>query len=420
MKVSSYWMSDVKSVAIQVLLFGGPIIETPDKNGITHFVEHIVLDGTKSYPTKREFATALEDLGVSYGGFTGQEVTGFQFDAPYVNMLPTLEILKEILFAPKLNEDFIKIEKGVIGEEMRDDDNNPDVKFAYKVLELRMKQEKHPLSMRVIGSSQVIEGLDRQKIMDYYQRQYIPSNMFLSITGSFDSQDLEGVLNRSFPLDRSDSSFVRPQFSDEDFSSQAYKIVDDPDMSNAYVNINYPAYSQNNTIKEKLAIGVLKEILGGLRTSRLFTKVREQKGLVYDIGASADVRWRLGTFDIYYQTEAKNISEIMAIIKQEIDDILANGVTEDEFRHTINYLNNRTLVRFSSVWNINHWIGEESLYRREVLFPEDIVAIRSRLTRDDIRDVAHEIFSTERVNVVVMGNVKSYNQTIEDSVRSLM
>ncbi len=408
-KIGLFKMEGVKSVALKAMLAAGPVIESEENNGASHFIEHIVLDGTKSYPTKLDFANTLEELGVSYGGYTSTQEMGFEFDVPYTNIKQTLAILREILFEPLFTDDVIEKERKVILEEMIDRNNSPEFQFYCKMMQQRFNQHNHPLTRKVIGTKEIIETIPKKDLLALYHQIFVPSNIYMCLVGNMDTDDLIAYIKDIFGSYAHAHNVERPVFSNSEESSYLVSALEDEKLSNVYSAITFPSYSREVSTKTELSMRIFKTMFAGLRTSRLFQDVREKEGLVYNIASDWDPSWGSGIFSISFESDYPNIDRIMEIVFRDIRQIQDEGFRDEELHHMKNYLNNRTLLSFSSPWNINAWILDYLFDGEEILFPENLIEIGNQIGHEDINRVIQDTFDFKAMNVFMMGKLGDYD-----------
>lgn len=412
-----YAMDSVKSVSMKAMLTAGPVVEDKQNNGASHFIEHIVLDGTATYPTKLSFATELEELGVSYGGYTTIQEMGFEFDIPYTNLYKTIDILEEILFHPIFSQEIIDKERSVILEEMQDRENSPDFQFFMECLYARFSDPDHMLRRKVIGTKEIIASLSKDALHTLYERIFVPSNLYVGIAGNFDMDTLVAYIEKKFGDLPVSAEFTRPFFSSADLSGVVHVAKSDEKFSNVYANLSFKGFGREMDSKTELSLRIFAAMFAGLRTSRLFQDVREKEGLVYDISSDWYTAWGVGSFAINFESDSTKVDRIMEIVYKDIEGILHNGFSDEELLHTKNYFANRTLLGFSTPGKIMQWMLDYLFDKQEVLFPEDIIAIGNTIEHGDIHALIQEIFDFSTLNIVMMGKLGSYN--LEKTIASL-
>lgn len=408
-QIGLYSMKDIKSVAIQASLFAGSSIENKLISGASHFIEHITLNSIKSHSNKKEFSEYMESLGISYNGYTNLDNISYVLDVPYINVLKSLKILKEIIFEPVFSEEVIDKERQIILDELIDKSNYPDVKFYYKCQKLRLKNNDHPLSLNIEDDIDVVKNIDYRKLFELYKKTFTPSNLYLSISGNFDIEVIENELEDLFGSIENENNFERPLFSLKDLSSREIESELDLKMNNIYTNISFPGFPIDISLNIRLARSVFSTTLTNLRSSRLFQKVREDEALVYDISSNWMETSGIGIFNISFEANSTNTHKTLEIIFTELEDIRKNLLSSKELIHCIKFLNNRTLLNFSTAWDINNWIMSYLFWGEEVTMPEDIIKMRSQLDMDNIKYIIDNIILYNNINIVSMGKLEEFN-----------
>jgi predicted Zn-dependent peptidase len=403
--VGIYPMDGIRSVAMKAMLVAGPVTENQENSGISHFIEHCVLVGTRMYPTKLTFNTKLEELGVTSEGYTETSDMEFEFDIPYTNLFPTIDILNEVLFRPIFSDEAIEKERKVILEEMIDDDTPNDHQFFYTSAKVRYADPHHKLAMDAIGTNETLEHISKEMIIQHYHTIMVPNNIFLCLVGNIDVEKTKAYLEETLGNVPSWGVFTRPVFSPTDLSGYMTKGIYDSKFTNVHSSITFGAYPKDTPVKKQIVVQMLCEMLGNLRTSKLFQDVREREGLVYDITAEWDASFGLGTFNISFESEEENLERILTIVFEDLRAIKTRGFEEEEFELAKSYFKNRTLLSFSTPWNIVNWVLSDMFDFEQVLMPEEIISIVNTITLRDMEEVIKEIFVEDTMNICVMGKL---------------
>lgn len=413
-KIGLFSMQDVKSVSLKALVTAGPIIETTENTGGSHFIEHIVLAGTKSYPDRRAFAYILEELGVSYNGYTSTQEMGFEFDVPYINIFKTLTILKEILFEPLFSHEIVEKERKVVLAELQDRSNSPDARYYDTCNEIRFR-EGHPLTRRIIGTEQVLTSITSDQLKVLHDEIFIPSNLYMCLVGNLDLDVIEKFLRETFEGYASTQKQKKKFFSMQDLSGYVALGKEDLAFMNVSSSLSFRGYPREMPIEKEVTLKMFSTMLAGIRTSILFQDVREKEGLVYNIGADWSTCWGLGTFSIAFESDASKIDRILEIIYEDIRKIKDKGFEPEMLAHMKNYFDNRMLLSFSTPWNINQWILDFLFNDEEVLFPEKVIEIGKAISHEKMQSVIHDILDFSTANIIMMGKLDGYdvNKTLK-------
>ena len=407
-RLGLFEMPEVRSVALKAMLPGGPVVEDELHAGASHFIEHIVLDGTKSYHSKYDFAKNLEELGISYNGYTATQEISFEFDVPYTNIEKAIDILEEVLFYPLFSNEIIEKEREVILSEMQDRENSPDFLFYYISQEKRFKDKQHPLSQKVIGKEATVRALTKPMLWDLYEKLFCPENILIGLVGNFNADEIIAYMNARIGTFKRGEKLTEKVFSNADLSSSLIYTEEHAKFTNVYTAITSPGYPLQMKPNEEQGLHLFSAILGGARTSRLFQEVREEEGLVYDISTSSTNAKGVGEFMISFEADSSKLDRILTIVYKNIEKALKEGFTEEEVRHMKQYMVNRAFTSFSSPWRINNWILDYLFDEEKVLMPEDLISIIQAVTMDDVRQAVQDNLQLNALNLVMVGKLEGY------------
>ena len=341
MQILSLQDDNSNSISIYFYIKVGSKDEPPHLNGISHFIEHMVWKGTSSFQNPLAITRYLDSLGSSYNAFVNKYLTAYHYKFP--SKLESLDkickINKEMLFQAIMREKDMIIEKNVILEEIKSDLNDPDSYFDEQLEKNIFKD--HPLGMAVGGELDNIRKIKRTDLIKYYKDKYRNDNIFIAIVGKLPSGYLK-TINKYF------------------VSSKNKKIP------NTIKNINIRPFELQLSNKQILITSILKQvpqkhlavcvftpglygkyrlhhkiiasILSGSMASRLFIKMRDELGLVYQISADTMNYHELGYFIIQSKMKPQNIKPATKAIMEEIEKIKKAGFTKKELNITQNYI----------------------------------------------------------------------------------
>ncbi len=337
----------------------GSADEEPRRSGLAHFVEHLMFKGTSNVPDG-QFSYI-----VARNGGTGNAITSYDYTAYFQNVArDRLELVMELeadrMTNLVLSEDDVETERQVILEERRSRvDNNVGAVMSEQI---RAAQYfVHPYGWPVIGWQHEIEALTRQDVFEFYRTHYAPNNAVLVVAGDVTAEELRPLAEQYYgaipPSDVPER--LRPQ---EPPQLAARRVVaDDPRMPHPAVSIRYLAPSYNTASQEAFALDVLAEILSGSTTSRLYRDLVVEQGIAVSAGAAyAGDRLDLGQFD-FWITPADGVSheDAEAALRAQIEQLLADGVTDEEVERVKQRIKARLIYARDSVSNIAFWYGTQ-------------------------------------------------------------
>ena len=393
-----------KSVLADVFVKTGSRQETPSINGISHFLEHLFFKGSKKYPTAQALSHALDAIGASYNANTGKEHTQFYIKAAKKHLRFIFETLSDMLQHPVFAEDEIEREKGVIIEEINMYEDTP-MRHVEDVLE-EVMWPAHPLGRNIAGTREVIRKITKKNIVDYVQTFYQPKNMIVSIAGAYSDKSLDdlirkywsGIVSKKVPAwQKVRETQTQPAHKLETKQTEQYHLA----IGFRAYDFNHPSYVPSL---------VLATILGGGMSSRLFTEVRERRGLAYYVRAQSGNYQDTGNFLIQAGIRKESLLEALQLILKELQKIKNHKVEERELAKAKEYIKGTLTLSLEDSEALLGWYLEQIAFRKKILEPEQVFASIDRVTAADVQAVASDLFRNEKMNVAVIGAEKENAQ----------
>ena len=378
-------MSGIRSLSIGVWVGAGSAFERPDENGVSHFIEHMLFKGTKKR-TAFEIADAVDSLGAQINAFTAKECTCFFTKSVDEHAENCFEILSDLLFNSVFSAKEAKKEKAVVCEEISMVEDTPE-DVCHELLASAMF-DGHCLGQTILGKPDTVNGFDKKIISDYMKRRYTASNTVIAVAGNLSAETAEDLTRRYFfePFKNTADSpwpLCLPVHTNK-FLSRVKPI------EQANIAIGFPAVPFNST--RTYAVMLFNNIFGASMSARLFQKVREELGLAYSIYSYVSVYKHCGLFSIFCGTNPQSAEKAAAAIRGEIDKLLKDGITAEEFARGKAQLKGGFILGHESTSAVMNVLGKTLLTNGEVFDTDDRVARIDAVTPDDVRAVYREIF----------------------------
>jgi predicted Zn-dependent peptidase len=389
----------VRSVSMGVWIDSGSRDESLALNGISHFVEHMVFKGTTSR-SAQQFAREADAIGGNLDAFTGKESICFNIKVLDENIAPALDLLSDLVLHPTFTPEDIAREQGVILEEIKMDEDNPD----YLVHETFTQNfwKGHSLGRPILGTVKTVSSFNQQVVLDYYAGRFTPRNMVFSAAGHLDHDTFVGQ--------------VADHFSGLAASSEA-----------PIVHVPAPATYPHITLKRKksleqvqLCLGVpapqvdsparyavylLNTMLGGGMSSRLFQTVREDRGLAYSIYSESNPFRDTGCLAIYAGTSAEKTPEVLRLTIEELRRLKEDTVPEAELKRAKDQLKSNIVLGLESSSSRMANLARQEMYFGRFFTIDDIIAEVEAITPADVQALARELFRPESIALTVLGNL---------------
>jgi predicted Zn-dependent peptidase len=384
----------VHSVALGIWVKTGSRLEQDDEAGISHLIEHMLFKGTKKRSAK-EIAEAIEEVGGQLNAFTSKEYTCYYARVLAEHLPLAVDVLTDMLYNSLFREEDLVREKNVVLEEISMYEDTPDDiihDYFSKTI-----WDGHPLGRPVIGTTNSLDRIDREKIVSFYQNHYSPSNLVVSLAGNFQYKEAVELIGE--PL-----SSLRPGKQEQKITSPQSRSALKSyyrDLEQAQICMGVPALSLYN---EKIyALQVLNNILGGGASSRLFQQIREERALVYAIYSYYLAYLDSGLFTIYGGTNPSNCQHVLDLCWEEINKIIEFGITEQELSRAKTQVKGSLLLAQESVLQRMHRLGRAELVHHRFITIEEVLKRIAELNESDIQSLAKELFTPERLTITVLG-----------------
>ena len=376
-------------VTIDTWVRTGSINETDVNNGVAHFLEHLFFKGTKKHPVG-EFDRILESKGAIVNAATSKDFTHYYITIPSEYFETALELHADMLTNPQIPRKELEKERKVVLEEISKDGNNPSKKVYENLNE--MMYTHHPYKRKVIGSSDVISTIRREEILDFFNKNYAPSNMVTLIVGDVDSTKVQEKINKYFQQDYKKT--VRKNFKKEMPLSSQKRKTEYLDTQSGYMMIGFRGV--DITDNETFALDVLSQILGGGKSSRFYKNIKEQKGLAYSISASNGSYRDDGIFYISANFIPINAEKLEKTIFEEIENLKKYGVTEEELNTAKKMIEQDTYYSRESTSNVSSELGYIYALTGSVDLYNSYLDGINKVSAKDVQLVAHKFLGVNK------------------------
>jgi len=405
LRVLLYPMDSVMSVYAVVCVRVGAVYEKQKERGISHFTEHIPFLGTKAFPTPLSLSQAADEIGAKYNGITGRFKTEYLIKLPYTNIDEGIDFLYNFVFEPLNKGKDIEKEKNVILSEYNDFWHNPDKKFNHEFWRKRFKQKEHPYSYRALGIPRTIKAFEKNDILHWREQYYNPANMILSIAGNINEKQLIEKLKTTFGKEEAGTKRKEPKFSSNDYSNFSVFLQNEPRPQIRFF-LTFPAFGHKQVSRQKeLQLGLLKDILGGSPSSRLYHRLRRKERFVYSAGCNVNIHPWMGAFFVWGSVPAEKLLPTMKSIRQELDKVVKTGVTEEEINLSRKYMAAARLMQFDSPESVAYYFAKQAFDEEEVWFPERYIKEAEKVTKEELNNLAKKIFDYSKTNISLLGSV---------------
>ena len=387
-------MPGVPSVSVGIWAETGSSHETPELNGVSHFLEHMLFKGTTNRNAK-EIANALESVGGQMNAFTTKEYTCFYAKTLKEHLSLSMDVLSDMYLNSTIpQEEFVK-EKGVVLEEVRMYEDSPDDvvtdQYAAAIY------GDHPYGWPIIGTVETVSALTRDQMYAYYKEHYAPEHTVVSIAGDVDKEAaMEIVMKYLGKFQGAKKPIILPEISMKAGSCYQYK-----DIEQMHLCLGVPGLAAAD--ERTYTLSVLSAILSGGTCSRLFQAAREERGLTYTIYSYHAGYIHGGSFLIYTSTNPQNLDEMIAVILETLRDVSVEGVTEEELSLAKEQLRCGMLMSTENSANVMSKLGKGEIVLGEVLPISALIEKVMAVTKEDVQNLAKDLFADRKFMLSLVG-----------------
>jgi predicted Zn-dependent peptidase len=391
-------VESAQSVTCAIMLAAGSRYETADTNGIAHFSEHMFFKGTEKRPTARDISKEIDAIGGEFNAFTGKEYTGYYVKCAADSRDVALDVLVDMLRHSKFDPDEIEREKGVIIEEMNMYFDTPRDYIGGVYDELLYGDQ--PLGWDIVGRKETVRGATRDTFTSYLDRWYKPGRMVIGIGGRLGDGLHERIEELLGDLDDAETGEPEPI---ELASANGSPRVRIHTKQSDQAHISLGVYSYPLEHPDRYALQVLSNVLGGGMSSRLFTEVRERRGLAYYVFGINHSYTDAGSLYAQAGVDIQRIDEAVTTVAAELRKVAEEGVPQDELEKTKSFAKGRFVLQLESPQGLIMFGLRREVLEGQTPDPEEIVAALDRVTADDVARVAGDLIDGRGLNLAVIG-----------------
>ncbi len=383
-------MLGTHSVALGCWVGVGSRDESESTAGSSHFLEHLLFKGT-TRRTALEVNRAVDAVGGEFNAYTTREATVFYLRVPKPHRQMAIDLLAEVVVTPKLSPEDLEIERNVILEEFEAALDTPDDLVFMNLAEGLFPD--HPVGREVLGRIETIEGLTAEEISAFHSSWYRPNRFVIAAAGAVEHDWLVQEADKFGDGLAPGLSREQPQNPDALCVTAARPIEQ--------VHCAWGWRSPESGHADRFAQSVLNHVLGGGPTSRLYTEIREQRGLAYAVQTSHSSHSDCGSFALYLATAPRHLSTVRTVLEDVLGDLCASGVTEEELTVAKGYLAGSMLMGLEDSDARMSRLGAAFTGVGRVTPVGEVLTGLAEVTAADIQRVATTLFTSRRVESLV-------------------
>lgn len=404
-------MKGAPSVTVMVLVEAGSEYETKEKNGISHFLEHMCFKGTEKRPTAIDISRELDSIGSAYNAFTSYEVTGYYAKAHYKHFDKILDVVSDIYLNPKFPEAEIEKEKGVITEEINMYEDLPHEKVGDVYNELLYGDQ--PAGWTRTGPKKNIIGMKKNDFIDYKNTHYVPGKTVVVAAGNISASNAFRKVENIFKNIPAAKVIKKKKVNDAQ-NAPALKIQQ-KDTDQTHLIIGVRAFDLHD--KRMPILRLLSAILGNGMSSRLFEKMRNELGICYYIRSGISDASDHGHFYLSAGVDKSRLALAVKGILEELHKIKNQKVSAAELRKAKDFLIGGMYLGLESSDALANFYGSQEIMREKIKTPKEMEREIEKVTARDLQKVAQTILTNRGLNLALVGKC---NQSKAGSLRKIL
>jgi predicted Zn-dependent peptidase len=378
----------VRSVSIGIWVAAGSRDESARNNGVAHFIEHMLFKGTDKR-TAKEIAETLDAVGGQLNAFTSKEYTCYYAKVLDEHFDISVDLLTDMFFNSSFKEEEIEKEKNVIIEEIKMYEDAPD-ELVHDFFANTMWRG-HALGRPVIGSKKNIRDMTREDLLEFKNRFYSSKSIVVAVVGNVKHEE---AIEKLAPFFEN----LKNQPEERRYTSpkpQARVFSKKKDTEQLHLCIGTPGLALDD--EKGHVLHIMNSVLGGGISSRLFQKIREERGLAYSVYSYQSSYRDTGLFSVYAGLSRHNSNNVISIIGKEMKSLRVKGITQKELIRTKQQLIGNLHLGLENVSNRMSRLGKSELCLNRVVTIDEAVEKINAVTLDDVKDLAERFFQSDNI-----------------------
>ncbi len=387
-------MERVRSVSLGMWLQAGSRHDPPGRGGLAHLIEHMVFKGTKGR-SALEIAKEIDALGGQLNGSTSKETTFFFTTVLDEGFAEGLSIIADLTTQPRLTSRDLDRERTVVLDEIRGANDTPE-DVVFELLAARMWGADHPLGRPIMGSPAAVRSTTHQDLLEHFNRTYVAPNSVLVASGRLSA---ERVVEEAARLPWNGGATGVPASPAP--SPGAGLSLAERDVQQVHIALGFPAVAAPNP--RRYTVEVLSSLLGGGVSSRLFQRVREERGLLYTVFSSTSYYTDAGALIVYAACDGENLAQVLELIWEELEDMATSPPDPLDLDRAVQRLRSGFLLGQEDASGRMARLGTAASLGLPLLPPEDVLARLETVSAEQVQEMAQATFRPERATLALVG-----------------
>jgi predicted Zn-dependent peptidase len=393
-------MPHVRSVSVGIWLATGSRAESAGRNGLAHFIEHMVFKGTQKR-TAEEIAQSVDSVGGMLDAFTAKEMTCFNAKVLDEHLPVAVDVLSDLMLHPRFDAEDIAKEKQVVLEEIKMEEDNPE----YLIHELFTQNfwRGHPLGRPILGTPESVSQFSRDAVSECFEEWYAPNRVVITAAGNLEHARLVELVAAEFGGSARRAPAVKPTPPETHASVEQR---DKKELEQVHIVLGVPSYPLAH--ERRYAASLLNVILGGGMSSRLFQNIRERQGLAYAIESDLSPYTDSGVLSVYAGTSRESATQLIRSVCDEFRKVRADGVSDQELRRAKDHLKGSMMLSLESTSSRMSNLARQAMYLHRFISLDEMLASIEAVTREEVHTIARDFFEPSRITLTVLGSLNGF------------
>jgi predicted Zn-dependent peptidase len=357
--------------------------ETPQENGMAHFLEHLVFKGGERYPSYKDVNETAERLGGVLNAYTSHDVVAFHITVRAESAAAAIDLLSDFVARPRLDAGELDRERGVVIQEINRAYDQPSTVAEYLID--RAAFGEHPLGRTVLGPEENLRSFTREGIVAFRERRWAGARGGAFLAGNLEhlppAQELSELFARFPALPQPDPYEPAPRFAPE-------RLVDQRDTNQSHLRMIYRPEVDVASPSERAALSIYSTLLGGSMGSRLFEEIREKRGLCYSVYAIDHVFSDVPVLQLGSGLESAKCVEAYTRMREIVDELRDQGPTEEEVMRARAYAAGRLVLAFENTNAVARFGAHQAIVHGDSIDPDAAIAALDAVTHEHVREIA--------------------------------
>jgi predicted Zn-dependent peptidase len=372
-----------RALTVLVAFDAGARNETPAENGMAHFLEHLVFKGGEKYPHYSDVNETAERLGGVLNAYTSHDLVAFHITVRAESAAPAIDLLSDFVGRPRIDAEELDRERGVVIQEINRAFDQPSMVAEYLID--RAAFGDHPLGRPVLGPEENLRAFTREGIVAFRERRWAGAAGGAFLVGNLDHLPSEQELHESFG--RFPALPAPPAFEPAPAFAPT-TLVEERDTNQSHLRMIYRPEIAVGNVRDRAALAIYSTLLGGSMGSRLFDEIREKRGLCYSVYAIAHAFADVPILQLGSGLESSKCIEAYSRMREIVDELRADGPTEEEVARARAYAAGRLVLSFENTNAVARHAANQSIVFDSSIDPDAAIEAIDSVTFEEVTEVA--------------------------------